>query len=158
MIRKYNCSNEGCCVCLFDQVHTVRIRFSKEFQGPKWKHSHSKKVLVSCNDVTHKVAIFAHLNSDSALDSVGKNPKQGDVDRDTPLYNISLSKYIYSCVLGTGWIPSRASLKSQKAPLDKKMIKTYSNPGLIGPDPQWSESRKQSFILVMAVIQHNKLS
>lgn len=65
---------------------------------------------------------------------------------------------IYSSVFGTGCIPSQASQKSQKPLLDKKMIKTCSNPGLIGLDPQWSESRKQSFILIMAVIQHNKLN
>lgn len=65
---------------------------------------------------------------------------------------------IYSSVFGTGCIPSQASEKSQKTLLDKKMIRMCSNPGLIGLDPQWSESRKQSFILMMAVIQHNKLN
>lgn len=65
---------------------------------------------------------------------------------------------IYSSVFGTGCIPSQASKKSQKTLLDKKMIRMCSNPGLIGLDPQWSESRKQSLILMMAVIQHNKLN
>lgn len=142
-----------------------------------------ERFLVSCSETTNRylyTQICTHLiftvfilhKDDSAWRSwLHPEKSQTFMTRQDILLNnlciISCRNYsvtphvfvsIYSSVFGTGCIPSQASEKSQKTLLDKKMIRMRSNPGLIGLDPQWSESRKQSFILMMAAIQHNKLN